>query len=146
MINSIRRNGVLLGVFALATTVLIAGTHLLTKDRIAKAVRAAEQRALLQIVPRHIHDNSMLDDVIMTAPSETLLGLKNSKPIYLARMGDKPVAAILPATAPDGYSGSIDLVVGINVDGSIAGVRALFPRDDRTFQVDGRLFPHLHCL
>ena len=38
-------------------------------------------------------------------------------------------ATILPATAPDGYSGSIDLVVGINVDGSIAGVRALSHRE-----------------
>jgi electron transport complex protein RnfG len=71
----------------------------------------------------------MLDDVVFTAATESLLGLKNSKPIYRARMGDKPVAAILPATAPDGYSGSIDLVVGVNVDGSIAGVRALAHRE-----------------
>jgi electron transport complex protein RnfG len=35
------------------------------------------------------------------------------------------VAAVIPATAPDGYTGAIDLIVGVNADGSIAGVRAL---------------------
>ena len=41
----------------------------------------------------------------------------------------QPVAAILPATAPDGYSGAIDLVVGINIDGTVAGVRVLSHRE-----------------
>jgi len=31
----------------------------------------------------------------------------------------------LPTVAPDGYSGDIKLIVGINLDGTIAGVRAL---------------------
>jgi electron transport complex protein RnfG len=35
------------------------------------------------------------------------------------------VAAIIPVTAPDGYTGAIDLIVGVNADGSIAGVRTL---------------------
>jgi electron transport complex protein RnfG len=35
------------------------------------------------------------------------------------------VAAIIPVTAPDGYSGDIELIVGVNADGSIAGVRVL---------------------
>jgi electron transport complex protein RnfG len=35
------------------------------------------------------------------------------------------VAVIIPVVAPDGYSGDIDLIVGINSDGTIAGVRVL---------------------
>ena len=35
------------------------------------------------------------------------------------------VAAIIPATARDGYSGDIDFIVGVNRDGTIAGVRVL---------------------
>lgn len=122
--SSISRNAILLGLFALATTMLIAGTQLGTKDRIDAAIRAAEQRALLEIVPIEVHDNTMLDDVALVEDKAGLLG-SAGKLIYRARMAGVPVAAIVPVTAPDGYSGAIDLVVGIKVDGSIAGVRAL---------------------
>jgi electron transport complex protein RnfG len=35
------------------------------------------------------------------------------------------VAAVLASIAPDGYAGTIKLLVGINYDGSIAGVRVV---------------------
>jgi H+/Na+-translocating ferredoxin:NAD+ oxidoreductase subunit G len=123
--ESITRNSLLLAVFAVCTTVLIAGTYLLTKERIAEQKRRAEEKALLQIVPRDRHDNSMLDDVIPVGPEAPGLGLREPKRIYLARRDNKAIAAILPVTAPDGYSGEINLIVGVNADGSIAGVRAL---------------------
>ena len=36
---------------------------------------------------------------------------------------------ILPVVAPEGYSGRIDLLVGIYADGSVAGVRAVSHRE-----------------
>jgi electron transport complex protein RnfG len=39
------------------------------------------------------------------------------------------VALVIAAVAPDGYSGSIRLLVGINRDGSLAGVRTLAHRE-----------------
>jgi len=123
--QSISRNSILLAVFAVCTTLLISGTYLLTKDRIALAQREAEEKALLQIVPVSRHNNSMLDDIIAVGSATEGLGLKTSKQIYLARQDDRVIAAIFPVTAADGYSGDIDLIVGINADGSIAGVRAL---------------------
>ena len=125
MRQSITTNSVLLAVFAVCTTLLIAGTYLLTKDRITEAQRKAEEKALLEIVALGRHNNSMLDDTILVGPATTGLGLKSEKRIYLARFDDNVVAAIIPLTASDGYSGDIDLIVGVNVDGSIAGVRAL---------------------
>ena len=41
------------------------------------------------------------------------------------RKQNQPVAAIFTATTPDGYSGNIRLVVGINADQTLAGVRVL---------------------
>jgi len=111
--------------FAVCTTLLITGTYLLTKDRISEQKRIAEEKALLEIVPRERHDNSMLDDIIIVGPETTGLGLAEEKRIYLARKGEQVVAAIIPVTAPDGYTGDIELIVGVNADGSIAGVRAL---------------------
>ncbi len=121
--QSISRNSLLLGLFAVITTLLISGTYLLTRDAIEESRRRAEEKALLEIIPDERHDNNMLDDTRTAHAGE--LGLREDKPIYLARRGNETVAVILPVTAPDGYSGDIDLIVGVNRDGTIAGVRAL---------------------
>ncbi len=123
--RSITRNGILLGLFAVLTTLLIAGTYLQTRDRIAEEQRRAEEKALLEIVPRTRHDNSMLDDTVPVPAGTPGLGLKVDKRAYIARRGQEAVAVIIPVTAPDGYSGAIDLIVGVNADGSVAGVRTL---------------------
>ena len=119
----------LLALFAVCTTALIAGTFLFTKDKITLQKRMAEERALLEIVPRSRHDNSMLDDTLDAGPDAEGLGLAEDRKIYLARAGGQVVAAIIPAVAPDGYSGVIDMIVGVNRDGSIAGVRVLAHRE-----------------
>ena len=127
--QSITRNSLLLALFAVVTTLLIAGTYLLTRDGIALQKRLAEEKALLQIIPRERHDNSMLDDTIPVGPEANGLGLHDNKQIYIARQGSVVVAAIIPAIAPDGYTGEIELIVGVNNDGSIAGVRVLSHRE-----------------
>ncbi|MBK6511802.1 MAG: electron transport complex subunit RsxG [Haliea sp.] len=127
--QSITRNSLLLALFAVCTTALIAGTYLFTKDTIAQQKRLAEERALLEIVPRSRHDNSMLDDTIAVGPQDAGLGLLEDKHIYIARQAGKAIAVIIPVVAPDGYSGDIELIVGINRDGTIAGVRALSHRE-----------------
>jgi electron transport complex protein RnfG len=123
--QSITRNSVLLAAFAVCTALLLTGTYLLTDEKIALQIRQAEEKALLEIVPKSRHDNSMLDDTLPVGPEAEGLGLRQEKNIYLARSGGEVVAAIIPVTARDGYSGDIELIVGVNADGSIAGVRAL---------------------
>ena len=127
--QSMTRNSALLAVFAVCTTLLISGTYLLTRDRIAVEKRKAEEKALLEIIPRSRHDNSMLDETIAVGPRTEGLGLGEEKRIYIARRDGEVVAVVIPATAPDGYTGEIDLVVGVNADGTIAGVRALSHRE-----------------
>jgi len=123
--ESITRNSILLALFAVVTALLLTGTFLLTKDRIAEEVRKAEEKALLEIVPRERHDNSMLDETLTVGSETAGLGLKEDKRVYIARQGGSIVAVIIPVTAPDGYTGNIDLIVGVNIDGTIAGVRTL---------------------
>jgi electron transport complex protein RnfG len=126
--RSITRNSFLLAVFAVLTTLLISGTYLLTRERIAEQQRKAEEKALLEIIPRELHDNVMLDDTLPVTPGAGL-GLRQDKRIYLARRDGEVTSAIVPVTAKDGYSGDIDLIVGVNRDGSIAGVRTLNHRE-----------------
>ncbi|MDP5063322.1 MAG: electron transport complex subunit RsxG [Haliea sp.] len=127
--QSITRNSALLALFALFTALLIAGTWLATRDSIALEQRHAEEKALLEVIPRGRHDNSMLDDTRLLTPEATQLGLREPRPMYIARNAGEVVAVIVPVVARDGYSGDIELIVGVNADGSIAGVRTVKHRE-----------------
>lgn len=129
MNGSISRNSILLGLFAVLTTTIIAGTYLGTRERIAEEQRKAAEKALLEIVPLDRHNNAMLDDTVAVGAETSLLGLRKDADIYIARRDGVPVAVILPAIARDGYSGDIQLIIGINIDGTVAGVRALAHRE-----------------
>lgn len=124
--TSIRDNSLVLALFALVTSLLLAATFLGTKDTIEDAERHAAQKILLEIYPATSHDNDLLDDTL-PIPETYLatLGLKAPGQINVVKNAGQAVGFIIPATAPDGYSGDIRLLVGINVDGTIAGVRVL---------------------
>ncbi len=126
--KSISKNSMLLGIFAAITTAIIAGTYLGSRDLIKANIRAAEEKALLQIIPEDRHDNSMLDNTVLVDDAK-LLGLREAKSAYLASLKGQFIGAILPATAREGYTGDIDMIVGINRDGSLAGVRILQHRE-----------------
>lgn len=124
--QAISKNSLLLAVFALCTAGVLAGTYQMTKTHIADSERRAAQKALLEIVPADQHDNDLLTDTLAIADADLAqLGLSSPAFIHLARDNQQLVAAIIPASAPDGYSGAINMIVGVNVDGTIAGVRVL---------------------
>jgi electron transport complex protein RnfG len=124
--SSISKNSILLGVIALLAAGVLAGINEGTKERIAKEIRMAQQRALYEIVPRERVDNDLLMDVLaIPVAAQNTLGLPKGGDLHVARKNGDIVALIIPAVAPDGYSGEISLIVGVNADGSIAGVRVL---------------------
>ena len=129
---SIRRNAIGLAIFAVVTAGAIAVTQVMTADRIAYNIKAAESRALNQILPASSYDNDLLNDTmdVDSRFNQQLLGpLADNALIYRARNNGSVSAVILPAIAPDGYTTNIDLIVGINRDGSLAGVRVVAHRE-----------------
>jgi electron transport complex protein RnfG len=129
---SIRRNAIGLAIFAVVTAGAIAVTQVMTADRIAYNIKAAEARALNQILPANSYDNDLLNDTmdVDSRFNQQLLGpLADNALIYRARNNGLVSAVILPAIAPDGYTTNIDLIVGINRDGSLAGVRVVAHRE-----------------
>lgn len=124
LMSSISNNSIILGLFALACTAVIAATFLSTEENINQRKREARLKALLEVVPQQRHDNDMLQDSI--ALFEPALGHRKQQQLFLAKQQGNAVVLIYPATARDGYSGDIDYIVGINIkDASIAGVRVL---------------------
>lgn len=122
--HSILRNAIGLALFALFTAGAIALVHQLTAGRIAEQARRAQAGALLAIVPAHLHDNDILASAV-TLPAVAALGLDKPADAYIARLKGRPTAIILPVIAPNGYSGAIRLLVGIQRDGTLLGVRVV---------------------
>ena len=130
IMKSMGFNSIVLALFALVTSLILATTNELTYERIEQSEREAAQRALLEIIPLERHDNDMLMDV-QPVPEQywATLGLKKGGNIHIARDQGQPVATIIPAVTPDGYSGAISMIIGINFNGSIAGVRVVEHRE-----------------
>jgi electron transport complex protein RnfG len=110
--------------FTIAGTLSLAVIHQTTEAPISKAEAAVRMALFAQILVPELHDNDLLQDEIKL-PAGGDLGNRDETSIYRARLKDKPSAVILEATAPDGYSGDIKLLVAIKADGEIAGVRVL---------------------
>jgi electron transport complex protein RnfG len=125
--RSMLKNALVLGLFAIATVGLVAVLQQATAGRIANAEREAQVRALSEILPQGSYDNHLLDNSIQL--HDPLLGSKSPQTAYIALKDGKPSAVILRATAPDGYSGAIHLLIGIQADGRLAGVRVLGHRE-----------------
>lgn len=116
--------GILLGLFAVIGAGLVALTEEGTREPIAEAERQALLRNLHAIIPPGRHDNDIYTDTLEVI-HPLLLGTGKPVTVYRARMKGQPVAALFTTVAPDGYSGAIRLLVGVNADGTLAGVRVL---------------------
>jgi len=119
---------IILLLFALIGTALVVTTFDNTRERIAANERATLLRKLHQLITPEQHDNVLLEDTL-TVTDRPLLGTSRPVTVYRARKGAQPVALVITPVAPDGYSGSIKLLVGINVDGTLSGVRVVAHRE-----------------
>ncbi len=124
MQNSIVRNGLVLTLFALLVTGLISLTFIGTQDTIAAQQQQKLRDTLHAIIDANSYDNVPELDCV-NVKDAALLGNNDSKTIYRATKQGQPVAAAIMTTAPDGYSGNIQIVVGITGDGTVTGTRVL---------------------
>ena len=130
--TSIGRNAAGLAIFAFLTAGIIGIVQYMSAERIAQNIAQAQAKALYEITPQSMTDNDVLNDYIELNDDArnlltlTLLGpIESEAKIHIARKNESPIAFIFPVVAPDGYTTSISLLVGINIDGKIAGVRTI---------------------
>lgn len=118
------RVGLLLGLFAIVATTLVALTEENTREQIKENQRQALLDGINALIPHDEYDNAILQDTL-TLPSTEALGTEEPTSVYRARQNGEPVAAVLTVIAPDGYSGTIRMLVGIYHSGKLAGVRVI---------------------
>ena len=126
--HNMTKNGLVLAIFAIITTGLIALTYFGTKDQIALQQQQKLLGILNAVIDENSYDNSIqLDCALVT--SVEMLGSDEPQHIYRATKQGQAIAAAIETTAPDGYSGKIQLVVGVSsskVDSAtVTGVRIL---------------------
>ncbi len=117
-------SGVFLALFAMVSTTLVALTEYSTSAAIADNERQLLLRNLYALLPRDRLDNDIVTDTL-TLPASKLLGTDDISTVYRARLRGEPVAAIFNSIAPNGYNGEIHLLIGIYIDGRLAGVRVV---------------------
>ena len=121
-------SAVLLALFAIAGTFFVTYTFDSTIDRINENKRLALLKAFHVLIPPTAHDNDIFTDII-SVQNKNLLGSNKPVNIYRARKDNKPIAVIINSIAPDGYSGNIELLVAINYNDTLAGVRVVHHKE-----------------
>ena len=126
--HPVMRSGFLLGLIALIGTSLLAGVNELTYERILEQEKRRVLEQLSGIVPLASYNNNLLEDTIEVS-DETYFRNPEPVTVYRARMDGEPVAALMTVTAPDGYNGDINLLIGIDPAGAVLGVRVVSHRE-----------------
>jgi electron transport complex protein RnfG len=120
---AIEKNAKFLTTFAVACTAIVALVHFLTKDRIQQQAQQKLLSTLHSIIEPTSHNNDMYHDCVLIQ-DDNFNGGKPQK-AYLATMDSQPQSAALTYTVPDGYNGKIELLVAMNINNLVSGVRVL---------------------
>ncbi len=150
MSRGILKNGVTLAAIAAICTLLVAATYRVTADRISANEQAWLERSLEPALSGVFFDGSVTEYKLELDPPHDLPG-NDAAIIYRVFSESEPVAALFAVTARNGYAGPIRILVGVEVDGSISGVRIVEHREtpglgdrihqsrsDWVYQFDGR--------
>lgn len=112
-------HGLILGAFCLGFGVVLAASDFATKNDIA--ARALEDRlnSLSQVIPESIHDNNLVDDAI------TMRNERDKEITVYRATKEGKVTGLAYEIYGTGYAGQMRLMLGIDAEGKILGVRVL---------------------
>lgn len=123
MLNTMRKHGLTLALYAALSTALTSGVYLMTRSTVEEQA-ARQQKALFDnLLPPTAYNNALQSECYIV--TNNALGNDAPHRLYLARKDNAPVAAVIETTAPDGYSGAIQLIVAADFNGTVLGVRTL---------------------
>lgn len=114
----------LLAGFALLASALLGLGDYSTRDAIKLRMEEDLRASLAEVVPDRLYDNNLLADTIWVDSSGDGLGSDETQ-VYLARKQGKVSAVSFRLIAPGGYSGAINLIMGVDRNGKVLGVRVI---------------------
>ncbi len=114
----------ILSVVTLLTSGLLMLSEYLTHDKIEEQKKLLLLKSLVQLIPAQLHDNDLVESTLLIHENE-LLGHRQAQKVYIGRLKGKLSVVAIPVTSRMGYSGDIDLIVGIKENGNITTVKIL---------------------
>ena len=124
LFQAMRRGAIALGTFALVTAGSVALTRTLTAERIETHQLAYQHRQLQEVLPQALANTPVTQvlESTFTLPNPQALGLaSDSQGWWVSDQGSS--AVILPVVTRQGYNGEIRLLIGIDEQQRISGVR-----------------------
>ena len=110
--------GGLLGGFATLAAALLVIGNAATFDAIEQRKAEDLQSSLGQVIPDDLHDNNLLDDTLV-------LQHEGEEVVFYRGMNGPKVTAVAYNVSQPGYSGEIFLIMAVNRNGQILGVRTI---------------------
>lgn len=114
----------ILSLVTLLTSGLLMLSENLTYEKIAEQKKLLLLESLKQLIPHQMHDNDLINSTIEINEPEKL-GHRNEQKIYVGHLNGNLSVVAIPVTSRLGYSGDIDLIVGIKANGEITSVKIL---------------------
>ena len=130
MSNFIKKNKIIgktvlvMVIFGIIFSTILEYVHNKTNPVILQSEAKAKERMLLQVISKELYNNDLINDFIEISPNKLLNNKQNVKG-FIARRNNTVTAVILETRAPDGYSGEIKILIGIDLNGNILGTRVI---------------------
>lgn len=118
--NAMQRGALVLGAFALITAGSVASLRALTAERIDAHQHAYQQRQRQAVLPESLTRQASASE--MALPNAQQLGYPEGATGWQVENADQR-AVVLPVVTRRGYNGEIHLLVGIDGEQRITGVR-----------------------
>ncbi len=124
------RQALLLAGLAVTAVVALTAIDRLTREPIARSRELATAATLRDLMPALATDPQPVVDAIPIPPQYWLgLGLTAAEHARRLWRGGRVLAVVVPTVAAHGYGGPIRLLVGIDRDGIVTGVRVVAERE-----------------
>ncbi len=118
--DSIAYQALLLGIFASLSTILLVVGNAFTHAAIEQRRQEDLQLSLREVLPAEHFDNSLVTSALQFTAAD-------GKPltVYRGSLQGKITACVWEIRSDQGYSGTIRLLLAVNTEGAILGVRVI---------------------
>jgi electron transport complex protein RnfG len=121
--KEITRLAFVLTLIAVGAGLILSLVESATREPIAEQRRLQTLKALKAVLPPL--DNSPDADTVALVVGTDKKGRDISRLFYRGRQGEDLTGVAFKTVAPDGYSGNIEIMVGVDPDGTVSGVEIL---------------------
>lgn len=121
--NSMPRLILVLTLITAGAGLILSLVELVTREPIAEQRRLETLRALQAVLPQA--NNSPDEDTVQLVTGKDKRGRDVQRTFFRGKQDGALSGVAFKVVAPDGYSGNIDIMVGIDPSGTIAGIEIL---------------------